>query len=212
MTYTEKELLFNGGEQQWTDTWYDIFPEEVIQLIYRFVYNDAVLDEVHHHPRLDRLCKPNEQYMINKKYKDKGWTPSSKEYDNWLGRLEFTHHNLKRNNVFNNIHLYTESCLEFQLYSWLSTICYPRYINYYGFKFRQQSRRYYNEGRQLALILIIEYVNSNVGKILLYTNPFDMSILDKKSKRFLKYPDDFDRVKAIINKETIQYYNAFKQD
>ena len=35
MTHTEKQFLYDIGEEEWTDTWFDIIPEEVWQIIYR---------------------------------------------------------------------------------------------------------------------------------------------------------------------------------
>jgi len=37
MTHTEKLFLFDCGQHNWTDTWFDIFPEEVLQIIYRYI-------------------------------------------------------------------------------------------------------------------------------------------------------------------------------
>jgi hypothetical protein len=37
MTHTEKQFLYDIGEEEWTDTWFDILPEEVWQIIYRHV-------------------------------------------------------------------------------------------------------------------------------------------------------------------------------
>lgn len=45
MTHIEKQFLFNIGEPIWTDTWFDIIPEEIINLIYRFV-NKNVMHEL----------------------------------------------------------------------------------------------------------------------------------------------------------------------
>ena len=45
MTHTEKQFLFNCGEHNWTDTWFDIFPQEIINLIYKFV-NKNVINEL----------------------------------------------------------------------------------------------------------------------------------------------------------------------
>ena len=45
MTHTEKQFLFNCGEHNWTDTWFDIFPEEIMCIIYKFV-NKNVINEL----------------------------------------------------------------------------------------------------------------------------------------------------------------------
>ena len=45
MSHTEKQFLFNCGDDDWTDTWFDIFPEEVLQIIYKYL-NQANLEAI----------------------------------------------------------------------------------------------------------------------------------------------------------------------
>ena len=41
MTHTEKQFLYNLGDPDWTDTWLDIIPEEILQIIYKEVFKST---------------------------------------------------------------------------------------------------------------------------------------------------------------------------
>lgn len=42
MCHTEKQFLFNLGDSDWTDTWLDIIPEEILQIIYKEVFKSTL--------------------------------------------------------------------------------------------------------------------------------------------------------------------------
>ena len=74
MSHTEKQFLFNCGDDDWTDTWFDIFPEEVLQIIYKYL-NQANLEaiKIPSPMKMDRslLYMDNTNYLNDKIICDK---------------------------------------------------------------------------------------------------------------------------------------------
>ena len=241
MTQTEKQFLYDIGEENWTDTWFDIFPEEVLQLIYRFVYNDAIRKLSGHHQSCIQRCyqdSPSEEMRMHKrifaplikKYEKKGWelekawhpkmqTYIQKDigYDNGFELLHTGHntlHNFKMFVAFNANQRYTDFEVTWEIERGHYSGNYPKFINYEGFKFRQGAIQYYNEidiDHKRLFCFIITYVNENLGKIEFRSKTWDRSLTNKKSKRFIKYPEDFLAPRVIIYEKHLPYYNDYKQ-
>ena len=229
-THTEKQFLFNCGEHNWTDTWWDIFPEEVIQLIYRFVNADNIefnIPYVYIYYRGRERWQNKITYNLMKKYENKGWLNA---FGVWIQkdivdtgfeiRYPQTLHDLKMLVAKLAGQRYSDSEVECYIERGGALVWvggeYPRYINYDGFKFKLYKISYINDkcsttGEKI-FNFCIEYDNDNLGRIQFFSNNFDRSLTTKKSKRFIKYPDDFQVPRLVIIEKNIPYYNAFKQD
>ena len=241
MTHTEKQFLYDIGEENWTDTWFDIFPEEVLQLIYRFVYNDAIRKLSEHQEAMVAMCyhdSPSTQQRMHKrifaplikKYEKKGWELEKAwhnkmqnyiqkdiGYDNGF-KLKYqqnrTLHDFKMGVANNANQRYTDTEVTWVIERGSSSVHYPKFIIYEGFGFRQAEICYYNENDIDHIRLFcfgITYVNENVGKIEFRSKTFDRSETNKKSKRFIKYPEDFLAPRVLIYEKNITYYNDYKQ-
>ena len=241
MNHTEKQFLFNCGEHNWTDTWFDIFPEEIIQIIYKYVnpiYTDILPVFLLHETKktlYSRWKRPYVNWDWMGKYstrlkqdtyqllklKDNNWDTEPSYYiqktigyDNGFELLhEETLHDFKMSVAVCGNQRYTDFEVNWEIERGNSAVHYPKFINYEGFKFRQAVIQYYNEidiDHKKLFCFGITYVNENLGKIEIRSKTFDRSLTNKKSKRFIKYPEDFLSPRVTIYDKHITYYNSFK--
>ena len=110
MSHTEKQFLFNCGDDDWTDTWFDIFPEEVLQIIYKYL-NQANLEAI----KIPRPMKMEsllyndvDNYLNNKIICDKYGIISQQYYDSTGGECPLE----QKIDVFNDLFTIKEDGLK----------------------------------------------------------------------------------------------------
>ena len=236
MTHTEKQFLFNCGEEDWTDTWWDIFPEEIITLIYRFVNED----NLNHYISPDYI----QPYKRGRSVRRQGFhleTCSILEGKlcsrGWIQYFGSTIY--KQFPVPNDLTVITQpapilSCHQFKmLMADLSNkspmsrdmsvreadipFYYKRIQIYKGLRYKLHNitcnQRTSNvPGVSRKFSFVIEYWSENAGRLKFASKEIDGSLTNKNTRTWYKLDYmDFDHTTLVLDHESVEYYNMYKQ-
>ena len=236
MTHTEKTFLFNVGEENWTDTWLDVIPVEIMQLIYRKIYDDNI-QRIYIAHFFHRLTPTPVPHLWNK-YIRNGWTSDSSKVNinNQMDicsshptphRQHFTLHNFKMGlsrlanvgagslNVTKSYRVFNVDYPELYIYPYdMDEVPFNKDITYDGFKFKLKQIEYSQErkrGEQFFTFKLF-YINHSVGLLTFCSKDFDIKESNKNNKTRVHFPDDYSILRFTISDiSCLEYYDTFKQ-
>jgi len=233
MTHTEKQFLYEIGEEDWTDTWFDIFPEEVWQMIYRHLNAKTIkrlsdpFCEKHQDMILEDYDDPKErrEWVVDVRDGDLHsiYLPSKLDYDkqemiNYIEKIPICGNELKkiRDNPPNKFITYPGPCpMEMEYAGTLPPGCEKlpmKYITKSGqvYVFTNAIQKNRGGGRtttKISITIDINYREVNGGE-LLFSKKLENKDLSKKAKAStLKHTYSNTKIQGIELKDIMEQIN-----